>query len=332
MSFEILNQGRVDRRTKAYMNAYDKGEHKKYYIGRDEKFRFLNQDSYIKTLTEPQAMYECVLYPLYINGKLEVKRDAIGIILELINSDDPIEFYQAMQFLITEQHMIERWADIPFVIFDKYMAKLLFERLPHMKDKLIECQEGDFAKCQKTMYEMVVETMIKNEFFTKVKKEFFIENTEHIVSKVSKNILNGIKIPHKISQPVIYKAHKNSSIYYLAFFAFFYNDEEIKAGIIERPTVWAKVDVITGDIIEEYETKDIEFSDASYDIKYNVRTNDQYDTSKKYYEDTFSMLDDVRYKLINENKFDMEKYSLYLEKIIANIPKEYKRFYTDLSV
>ena len=77
---------------------------------------------------------------------------------------------------------------------------------------------------------------------------------------------------------------------------------------------------------------EIEFSDANYDVKYNVRADGQYDTSKKYYDDAFGILDSVRSKLISTGELCKEEYQLYLDKIIANIPKEYQRFYRDLSV
>lgn len=53
------------------------------------------------------------------------------------------------------------------------------------------------------------------------------------------------------------------SIFYLAVFTFFYSHEDIDAGLVERPTMWAIADIETGEIIEERLTKDKDFSDAS---------------------------------------------------------------------
>ena len=147
-----------------------------------------------------------------------------------------------------------------------------------------------------------------------------MEKSIVVNSLIQKNILSGAKIPHSTSYPVIYK---ESNKYYLAVFVFFFSKEDIQEGKINRPSVWALVDIKTGEIIEERQTKDIDFSDASYDIKYDVKTDAQYDTSKKYYD---------RSKIINDGKFYKEEYQYYLNKIVANIPKEYQRFYYDLSV
>jgi|GEM_PF-1262965 len=155
------------------------------------------------------------------------------------------------------------------------------------------------------------------------------KNAKEINAEIMKKVLNGIKTPHSTSQPVIY--YENGK-YYLAVFVFFYTREDIEAGAVERPTVWAIADIETGEIIEERQTKDMDFSDASYDIKYNVRSDAQYDTSKKYYDEAYAILDSVREKIISTGKLYKLEYKYYLDKILANIPKDYQRFYTDLSV
>lgn len=151
----------------------------------------------------------------------------------------------------------------------------------------------------------------------------------NINSYIQKNILDGTKIPHSTSYPVLFK---EGSKYYLSVFVFFFSREDIEAGAVDRPTLWAIADIETGEIIEERDSKKIDFSDASYDMKYNVRVDGQYDTSKKYYDEAFVILDSVRSKLISTGKLYRAEYQYYLDKIIANIPKEYQRFYRDLSV
>ena len=154
-------------------------------------------------------------------------------------------------------------------------------------------------------------------------------NSKEVNSIIQKHILEGSKISHSTSYPVIFYMKEK---YYLAVFVFFYNREDIEAGAVDRPTVWAIADIEKGEIIEERQTKEIDFSDASYDAKYNVRSDAQYDTSKKYYDDAFAILDSVREKIISTGKLYKLEYKYYLDKILANIPKDYQRFYTDLSV
>ena len=150
-----------------------------------------------------------------------------------------------------------------------------------------------------------------------------------INTNIQQNILHGDKIPHSTSYPVIYKENGK---YYLAAFVFFFTREDIEAGAVDRPTLWAIADIKTGEIIEERDTKTMDFSDAGYDVKYNVQADAEYDTSPEYYNKAFVILDSVRSKLIETGKFYGAEYQFYLDKIVSNIPKEYQRFYRDLSV
>lgn len=156
-----------------------------------------------------------------------------------------------------------------------------------------------------------------------------MKSSNELYGRIQTNVLGGAKIPHSTSRPVLYKENGK---YYLAVFVFFYTKEDIEVGAVDRPTVWAIADIETGEIIEERQTKENDFSDASYDVKYNVRSDAQYDTSKKYYDDAFAILDSVRKKIISTGKLYKLEYKYYLDKILANIPKDYQRFYTDLSV
>lgn len=148
-------------------------------------------------------------------------------------------------------------------------------------------------------------------------------------SMLHRNILNGSKVPHSTSWPVIFC---ECGKYYLAVFVFFYTRDDIQAGMVNRPEVWAVADLETGEIIKEYQCKDKDFSDADFDERYNIRSNGQYDTSKQYYDDAFAILDSVREKLITTGHFYKIEYQYYLNKILGNIPKSYQRFYRDLSV
>jgi len=153
--------------------------------------------------------------------------------------------------------------------------------------------------------------------------------TREICAYLQRNIMDGAKTPHSVSQPVIYK---EDGKHYLAMFVFFYTREDIETGAVDRPTMWVTADIETGEIIKEYETKEKDFSDAPYDVKYNVRSDVQYDTSKEYYDKAYTILDSVREKLISSRKLYALEYKAYLDRILANIPQDYQRFYRDLSV
>lgn len=154
-------------------------------------------------------------------------------------------------------------------------------------------------------------------------------SAKQVNTNIQNNVLNGAKIPHSTSYPVILK---ECGKFYLATFTFFYSREDIEAGAVERPTMWAIANIETGEIIEERLTKDKDFSDASYDIKYSVRADAQHDTSKKYYDEAFAILDSCRNEIISTGVLDADRYKEYLNRIVESVPSEYRRFYFDLSV
>ena len=156
-----------------------------------------------------------------------------------------------------------------------------------------------------------------------------MQSSEVINGILLRSVLNGEKIPHGTSYPVVFMENGK---YYLAVFIFFYSREDIEAGIVDRPTMWAVADIVTGEIIEERQTKDKEFSDAPYDMKYSVHADKQYDTSKKYYDEAFAILDSCRNEIISTGVLDADRYKEYLNRIVESVPAEYRRFYYDLSV
>ncbi|WP_394917013.1 hypothetical protein [uncultured Robinsoniella sp.] len=146
---------------------------------------------------------------------------------------------------------------------------------------------------------------------------------------LNKNMFTVGKVAHSTSQPVIYKEYGK---YYLAVFVFFYTREDVHTGMISRPLAWVIADMETGEIMEKYQCKDKDFSNASYDVKYNIYPDANYNTFRQYYSGVFAILDSVREKLITTGKLYNLEYQCYLQKILANVPKEYQGFYTDLSV
>lgn len=156
-----------------------------------------------------------------------------------------------------------------------------------------------------------------------------LTKVSEIYKRICNNILSGKKVPHSTSQPVIYKEGEK---FYLAVFVFFYSRDDIETGEVSRPTMWAIADIETGEIIEERQTSSNEFSDASYEVKYNIRSDKKYDTSKEYYNNAFSILDSCRKRVIENGDLDRDEYSKYLQLIVANIPEEYQRFYYNLSI
>lgn len=153
--------------------------------------------------------------------------------------------------------------------------------------------------------------------------------TKLFLAHIHTSLFQGVKIPHQTSYPVI---RKEGETYYLAVFVYFHTKDEVEANMVSRPTLWALFDIDTGDMVKKFETKDRDFSDASYEDKYDIHIDGEHDVSLHYYEKAFTFLDIVRTSIIEKGRFRNKPYKTYLNMILQNVPKEYQRFYTDLSM
>lgn len=152
---------------------------------------------------------------------------------------------------------------------------------------------------------------------------------EEVSSIIKRDILGGAKTPHSTSLPVL-RMHNGELCF--AAFLFYFNREEIQSGKCQRPSMWVIADLKTGKIIERYDCIEKEFSDASYDVKYDISADSSYNASKEYYEKLFNILDMVRIEFLETGKLNEELYGDYLKMLQSTTPKEYQRFYVDLSI
>lgn len=173
------------------------------------------------------------------------------------------------------------------------------------------------------------EKMIKNITFVCLNGEAKInmENTtEKINVNITTNILNNQKTPHANSVPVL--RMENDKLY-LATFTFFYNADELRSGMVRRPSLWALFDIETGNLIEKYYTPENDFSNYEYDKLYNISFNKK--LHNDYYHSLNFLLDIIRQEYILNKTINEKLYNQYLEKILDTTPEEYQIFYKDLS-
>lgn len=153
--------------------------------------------------------------------------------------------------------------------------------------------------------------------------------TSKILSNIYNDILDGKKVPHQLSDPVIYC---EDDIFYFAVFVYFFTSSDIKNGMIKRPTMWVLCDFENGKIIEKRYTKNKEFSDADYETKYSIIPDHPIVVSRKMHEEILDILDSVREKAIKTGILCMDDYKNYMDKLLETIPIGYQRFYKDLSI
>lgn len=152
-------------------------------------------------------------------------------------------------------------------------------------------------------------------------------STSDIVWNVKKNILNGAKVPHQVSQPVL-KMHNDNLCF--GFFVFFYNRSDLVSKKIPRPSMWATVDIKTGEIIQTLSCEVVDFSDATYNRRYDISSDGITPISRVEWEQIYTLMDAVRAELFVTGRINDRLYGQYLDKILFSIPEDFRRFYLDL--
>lgn len=194
------------------------------------------------------------------------------------------------------------------------------------KDEITSNEE--FYQVNNNDYRAII-SISEAENIKDVEKDYIIlPESEHITDNIRRNVLNGLKIPHQMSFPVLYKKKNN---FYLAVFVYFYGIKELINGKASRPTLWAIADLDTGKIIHRYNTMEKDFSSASYNQKYNIITKNCPTNIFETRISLFTMLDKVIHSIRENGEPDLATYKTYLNTVIDSVPAEFERFYLDLS-
>ena len=152
--------------------------------------------------------------------------------------------------------------------------------------------------------------------------------TKEAMSIIRHNALNGQKVPHSTSQPVL-RLYDGKICF--AAFIFFYNKEQLQSAMVNRPTMWVIGDLKTGEIIQRYMCSDNEFSNSEYRKFYNISAKDVLMSSKFYWDSAYALMDLIRHEYVSCGTLNKKLYKEYLERIFCTTPEEYRVFYKDLN-
>ena len=250
--------------------------------------------------------------------KIDISRGIVVISLDINN------YFEDNTWKIYDKGLAAK--QISLKDCSEYMIKTVYsKKAGKVVDKLeetISLSEEEFKKAMLAMR----------------RRRLPFRTASQINKRVKKELLSKIKEPHVVSYPVIYL---EGDEYYLAVFITLYKEEEIKEGYLGRPTKWSFFDIDSGVLdkisykigeLEVLDTNKKEFSSGLYNMKYNIKSDEEYDRSQEYYEEAFKILDRCKESIINEGKIDLAEYRRYLAKILKNVPENYRRFYLELSI
>lgn len=153
------------------------------------------------------------------------------------------------------------------------------------------------------------------------------KTSQEIMKSLKSKVLGGSKIPHSTSFPVL---RRMGNEYRIVFFLQLTDREQLKKGLIQRPTYWYSANIEDGSDFHEYESKKEEFSKAPYDRVYERGTPASI-ASKTDVEDLYTQLDLIRKHYINDGILDAFAYKNYLNDLFKYIPNGQIAFYKELS-
>lgn len=104
--------------------------------------------------------------------------------------------------------------------------------------------------------------------------------------------------------------------------------------LFDRPETYILSDIETGEVYDMVTTKysDIDFSDAAYERRYDLRAIDYPENPVAYFNGAYMMLDDVRKEYIASGTLNLRRYHAYMKRILRYCPVPYRRFFRELSL
>lgn len=148
-----------------------------------------------------------------------------------------------------------------------------------------------------------------------------------IIKELGRVALDGVKVPHTVSNPVL---RKENGKWYIAFFVTFYNKGNLDNKTMPRPSYWCLADIETGELVKRYDCKEKDFSSASFDDLIDISDFNSNHFSKEDTEEFFRKFDNARNAyILNDNNGD-RLYALYLRTLFEYTPVNYQIFYCEL--
>ncbi|HEQ1278307.1 TPA: NAD glycohydrolase inhibitor [Streptococcus pyogenes] len=134
---------------------------KKYLIGSDKEYRITRRDSYMGDISDTEVILEYGVYPAFIKGYTQLKANIEEALLEMSNSGQALDIYQAVQTLNAENMLLNYYESLPFYLNRQSILANITKALKdaHIREAMVHYKLGEFAHYQDTMLDMVERTI-----------------------------------------------------------------------------------------------------------------------------------------------------------------------------
>jgi hypothetical protein len=159
-------------------------------------------------------------------------------------------------------------------------------------------------------------------------KEIIMLDIESVFAKLTMAALDGAKLPHGISNPIL---RMEEGRLFIASFIYIYNRDNYQTNQMPRPSYWLLADIETGDVVKEYSCRENDFSTAGFDVLYDLNDLAVIRPSREDFVEIYELFDSIRSEYIRHGTYNAEQYKRYLDRILEVTPNSYRRFYQELS-
>lgn len=139
------------------------GQENKCFIGRDQEARIVKRDSVITTLSDPEALFDNCLYPLFKEGSIDAKGLLRRNLDAMASSDDVLSLFQAVRILFTQIEYEKTYDSLPFEVNVSEYLPTLSRCVEEKKYDMESHREGEFAKSRRNMYQQSINMLRKCE-------------------------------------------------------------------------------------------------------------------------------------------------------------------------
>ena len=159
-------------------------------------------------------------------------------------------------------------------------------------------------------------------------QEASFSSSIRIFQTVSAQALQGKKLPHGISNPVL---RREDGKLYLAFFVYLYQKRNLDEGKLPRPSSWLLTDLISGEIVNRFSCVNRDFSSQPEGSLYSIAYPDKPKFSQEQFGALYEKLDRVRDRYVKTGQLDAQAYQAYFDQMLELVPPAYRVFYRELS-
>lgn len=131
----------------AYDKALKKGFEWKCLLGEEDEYCFINQESYLRCLTDPGFLLTVCAYRRSDYGDKKIGKRYEEILYDFLRSEIPVRIYQACNFIKSQEILLNIYSGIPFVFEVKNLIKFAEKIILKNEYPLLEANIKGLNEC-----------------------------------------------------------------------------------------------------------------------------------------------------------------------------------------